>query len=208
MIERSYHRDRGQQEVEMTIRGYDIIHTETAYAGWTKLLVATIRLPDGRMIKREIEDHGVAVCVLPYDPLRKTAILVRQFRAPVLLAANREHTLEAIAGILEETDTAECARREAMEEAGLKLDSLELVVVGWSMPGLSTERMYFYLAPYSGQARADVRGGLAGEDENTVPVEMNLSELAKWADHGRLLDVKTMLLVQTLRLRKPELFLE
>ena len=99
-------------------------------------------------------------------------------------------------------------RREAIEEASLKLDSLELVLKGWSMPGLSTERMYFYLARYWGEAHANVRGGVAAEDEDTVPVAMNLSELAKRADRGQFLDVKTMLLVQTLRLRKPELFLE
>ena len=117
------------------------------HAGWTKILVATIRLPDGSTIKREIEDHGAAVCVLPYHPLRKTAILVRQFRAPTFFAANQENTLEAIAGILEESDPAQCARREAMEEAGLKLVSLECAFTG-TMPGLCTERMYFYLVPF------------------------------------------------------------
>ena len=36
----------------------EIVETREAYAGWTKLLVATIRLHDGRTIRREIEDHG------------------------------------------------------------------------------------------------------------------------------------------------------
>jgi len=37
-------------------------------------------------------------------------------------------------------------------------------------------------------------------------VELPLAELAARADEGRLDDMKTMLLVQTLRLRRPDLF--
>ena len=78
-----------------------IISTETKFEGFSRLLVATIELPDGQTIRREIEDHGRAVCVLPYDPARRTAILVRQFRAPVALSDGRDHLLEAVAGSVE-----------------------------------------------------------------------------------------------------------
>ncbi len=183
-----------------------ILHTHTAYAGWAKFLVATIRLPDRRVIEREIEDHGQAVCVLPYHPLRRTAILVRQLRAPVLFAANHQETLEAIAGMIEHEDAADCVRREAREEARLELDSLEHVLTGWTMPGLSTERVHFYFAVYAGEARPDVGGGVASEHEETVAVEIELAALAAMADRGELTDVKTLLLLQTLRLRRPHLF--
>lgn len=183
-----------------------ILHTHTAYAGWARFLVATIRLPDGRAIEREIEDHGQAVCVLPYHPLHRTAILVRQLRAPVLFAANHQETLEAIAGMIEHEDAAACARREAREEARLELDSLEHILTGWTMPGLSTERVHFYFAVYAGEARPDVGGGVASEHEETVAVEIELAALAAMADRGELTDVKTLLLLQTLRLRRPHLF--
>jgi nudix-type nucleoside diphosphatase (YffH/AdpP family) len=181
-----------------------ILDTRPVHTGWTRLLVAAIRLPSGQTTKREIEDHGAAACVLPYHLARKTAVLVRQFRAPVFLAADQEETLEVVAGIIEESDAAQCARREAMEEAGLELDALEHVVTGWTMPGISTERMHFFLATYSGTVRAGSTPG--HDDEQTVAVEMALHELASMADRGQLSDVKTVLLVQTLRLRKPELF--
>jgi nudix-type nucleoside diphosphatase (YffH/AdpP family) len=182
-----------------------ILSTEIVYAGWTQLHVATIRLPDGRTIKREIEDHGEAVCVMPYHPLRRTAILVRQPRVPVLFAANLQETLEAIAGVMEETDPVACVHREVMEEALLKLESVEHLFTGWTMPGISTERMHFYAAVYSGEARPDTRGGV-DEDESTIAVEIGLAELARMADAGELTDVKTLVLLQTMRLRKPELF--
>jgi len=59
----------------MTIGRHEIIHTQTVHAGWTKILVAAIRLPDGSTIKREIEDHGAAVCVLPYNPPMRAALV-------------------------------------------------------------------------------------------------------------------------------------
>src|SRR5215470_5429897 len=117
---------------------FEIVKTDTVYAGRSKFLLLTVRLPDGGTMRREVEDHGAAACVLPYDPQRRTAILVRQFRAPVRYAAGVAQTLEAIAGTLDEADPAETARREAREEAGLELSALESAGRGWTMPGIST----------------------------------------------------------------------
>jgi len=185
---------------------YRIEDTQTAYAGWSTLLIATIQSADGRKIRREIEDHGSAICVLPYNPTRKTALLVRQLRAAVLFAGKQQETLEAIAGIIEEDDPLACVHREVMEEALLKLDAVEHMFTGWTMPGISTERMHFYLAIYSSEARPETRGGVAGEGEHTVAVEIELAELLRMAQRNELDDVKTLLLLQTLRLHRPELF--
>jgi nudix-type nucleoside diphosphatase (YffH/AdpP family) len=181
---------------------------EVVHEGWCRLLIATIRSSDGRILRREIEDHGRAACVLPYDSERRMAILVRQFRAPVFFAARTEETLEAIAGIIEGDDPMECAQREVFEEAGLKLAKLEHVVTGWTMPGVSTERMDFYLAIYHAADRIAPGGGLARDDERISVVEMELERLAEMADGGELTDIKTLVLVQTLRIRRPDLFIK
>jgi len=186
-----------------------IVSTRVAHAGWTKLIVAAVRSQDGRVVPHDIEDHGEAACVLPYHPRRRTAVLVRQPRAPVLYAADVQETLEAVAGIIERSEQpAACARREAKEEAHLDIQAPEHVFTAWTMPGLSTERMYFYLATYDGGARTPVAGGIAAEHETTTAVEFPLAELARMADAGELADVKTLLLLQTLRLRQPQLFAE
>ena len=49
-------------------------------------------------------------------------------------------------------------------------------------------------------------GGLASESESITVEEMALARLADMADRGELSDMKTFALVQTLRLRRPELF--
>ena len=183
-----------------------IIRTEMKYQGYSRLLIATVELPDGQTIEREIEDHGRAVCVLPYDPARRTAILVRQFRAPPALVDGRDHLIEAVAGSVEEEACEACAYREALEEAGLKLRALEHLGTAWSMPGVSTERMDLYLAVYSEADRVGVGGGVADEHEGITVIELALSDLAAMADAGQIMDLKTLAVVQSLRLRTPELF--
>jgi hypothetical protein len=54
------------------------------------------------VVDRGVEDHGDAVAVLPFDPVRRTALLVRILRAPAFLSAGRPELLECPAGIMEE----------------------------------------------------------------------------------------------------------
>ncbi|PPD45407.1 MAG: NUDIX hydrolase [Methylocystis sp.] len=183
------------------IAGIDVKHT-----GWATLSVACIRLPDGKLISREVEDHGVAVAVLPYDPDRKTVIVVEQFRPAPFVALGQEATLEAIAGIVEGENDAEAARREALEEAGLRLRDLERVGSAWTMPGISTERLTLYLAAYRQDDRVTDGGGVASEDENIRVIEMRARGLRDLMDAGDLVDMKTLALTQALQLRHPELF--
>jgi nudix-type nucleoside diphosphatase (YffH/AdpP family) len=182
------------------------ISLDTVYDGWARYSVASFRLENGETIHREIEDHGRAVAVLPYDERRRTAILVRQFRAPVFMASEELSLLEAIAGIVEEPDPADAGRREAQEEAGLFLRNLERVAEVWTMPGLSTERMSLFLARYDEGDQRSAGGGVPGEQENITIEEIALSELAAMADFGRLTDMKALVLTQSLRLRRPDLF--
>jgi len=185
----------------------ELIATEEKYRGWCRLYVATVRIADGRTVRREIEDHGRAACVLAYDPERATAIVVRQWRAPLLHAGERTAVIEAIAGLIDGDETPEfSARREADEEAGLRLRELQPVMAAWTMPGISTERMHMFLAVYRAADRVGAGGGVAGENEDIEVTEMPLAVLAGMADAGTLADLKTFALLQTLRLRRPDLF--
>lgn len=186
--------------------GAKVLKKEDVHRGWATYSVITFRTPTGAEIRRDVEDHGRACCVLTYDPEKKVALLVRQFRASVFLASGEEHLTEVIAGVVDEDDPLEAAKREAMEEAGLRLDHIERVAVAWSMPGISTEHMYMYLAAFRAEDRVAKGGGLTQESEDIEVVEVPLRELAERADKGEIDDVKTFALVQTLRLRRPELF--
>jgi nudix-type nucleoside diphosphatase (YffH/AdpP family) len=185
----------------------EIVSRDTKHRGWATFHVAQVRLGDGTIIKREIEDHGNAACVLPYDPVRKTAVLVRQERAAVVFAGGTEMLIEPPAGLIDPgEDPLTAAQREALEETGIRIATLEPVATTWTMPGVSTERMSMFLGAYSEADRVNAGGGIDTEHEQIEVIEMPLRELAAMADAGTLTDLKAFTLVQTLRLRRPELF--
>jgi nudix-type nucleoside diphosphatase (YffH/AdpP family) len=186
---------------------YRILKVSPIYEGWGRYLLARVRLEDGKLAERQIDDHGAAVAVLPYDPVRKVATLVRQPRTSALYASGNADMLEVPAGRMDHPNSpAGDAAREVKEETGLQLGELEHVVDAWASPEVSTERVSLYLARYEERDRTDAGGGLQEESEAVSVLEVPLGMLAQLADRERLPDMKTMLLVQTLRLRHPELF--
>jgi hypothetical protein len=102
----------------------EILLTVVKHERWSRLLVATIRLPDGQTTQRDIEDHGNAAVVLPYDPVRRMAIVIRQFRMPIRYVGQDGNVMEAAAGRLDEADPEACTRREALEEIASAWDAL------------------------------------------------------------------------------------
>jgi nudix-type nucleoside diphosphatase (YffH/AdpP family) len=183
----------------------EIVEKRTLHAGWCNLLRLRIRVDNGEVF-REVEDHGRAVAVLPYDPVRRTALLIKLLRAPVLLTAGIAELLEVPAGLADESDPAETARRELWEETGLQLRDVEALGCVWTMPGISTERMDLFLARYSKADRVGAGGGLASEDENITVEEISLDELWARAQAGQIADMKTLTLILLLHARHPELF--
>jgi nudix-type nucleoside diphosphatase (YffH/AdpP family) len=188
------------------VTGYRIKQVETLYEGWRKLLKLTVQMPDGGTVAREVLNSADAAAVLPYDPEQRKVILIRQFRAPVMHVEGHPDFLEAVAGLLDEDEPEACARREAMEEAGLQLRTLEPVVTAWSAPGITTERLHLFLAPYTAADRVGEGGGLADEHEDIEVLEIGIDELTNLLKQGTIADLKTLVLIQALQLRHPELF--
>jgi nudix-type nucleoside diphosphatase (YffH/AdpP family) len=183
-----------------------VVAFELLHDGWSRFGIATVELPDGATYRREVENHGSAAAVLPYDPQTRSVLLVRQFRAPIAYAGAPGYTLEAPAGLIEQESAEACARREALEETGVALAELEPVAAALTMPGVSTERIYLFLAPFTTAQRIERGGGVADEHEYIDIVEIGLDALAAMADAGELVDLKTLALALALRLRHPQLF--
>ena len=184
----------------------EILDRKTAYAGYLKVERLTIGLAGGETALREIESHGDSVAVLPYDVERRCALIVRQPRAPVLAVTGDDSVLEACAGMIESEAAETTVRREANEELGVTVTTLEFIARVWPSPGVSTERSSLFLAPYHLGDRVGAGGGLAAEHEHITVIETPLAALAADADQGRIVDAKLLSLVQTLRVRRPELF--
>lgn len=166
---------------------------------WARNLQYTIdyRFRDGRRQRliREVHDHGSGAAVLPYDAVRGTVLLVRQFRLPVHLSGRDGDTLEACAGLLDGNDAEACARREAEEELGYRLANLRKVAQTFMTPGAVTEELTMFLAEYDQSSRISAGGGHAAEHEDIEVVEMAFAEALAMALDGRMIDAKTVMLL-------------
>jgi nudix-type nucleoside diphosphatase (YffH/AdpP family) len=182
-----------------------IENVELVYEGWGRFLLVRIRREDGSILTQQLDDHGEGVAVLPYDPDRKVVTVVRQVRPSTLYTGRGVMVLEAPSGRLDTDDPEACAKREALEESGLKIAELEHIGTFWISPATSTERAHLYLGRYSEADRLSAGGGLREEGEQIIVEEVPISRILAMADSGELDDVKTFCAVQALRLRHPEL---
>lgn len=184
-----------------------LLERKLVYSGWGRFLLLEVELGDGRRAQRQLEDHGEAAAVLPFDAGRRVALVCRQPRIGPLYSGFPPDLVEAAAGMIERGEApAATAVREALEELGVRLGAVEAVAAAWSMPAVSSERIHLFLAPYAAKDRVGPRGGMAEEGEQIEVIERPLKALLQDADGGTLTDLKTLALVWALARRRPELF--
>ena len=154
-------------------------------------------------IVREVVSRPDAATVLLYDPARDSVILTRQFRLPALVNGGRTGLIETCAGLIEE-DPATCAAREAEEETGYRAKKLVRLFELYSSPGGLSERLTFFVADYDPADRVGGGGGLAHEGENIEVLELPFDEAYAMIARGEIVDMKTVVLLQWLKIGKLE----
>lgn len=149
---------------------------------------------------REIFDRKHAAAVLPIDPARGTVILVSQFRLPAFLTGHKKPLIEVIAGALDNDAPEVCAKREALEEAGIDVGDLKEVFNCFMSPGAITERIHLFVGTYNG--RTGKGGGLQDEGEDIEVLEMSLDDAMAMIKRGEIIDAKTIALLQWAQLQQ------
>jgi nudix-type nucleoside diphosphatase (YffH/AdpP family) len=177
-----------------------IIRRDTISRGFAHLesIVFRHRRSDGETadLQREILDAGDGVTILPYDPVRGTIILIRQFRGVAFLQEGREAIVEACAGKLEGEDPVTRIVKETEEETGIRLvGPPRLIFTAYSSPGIFTERLSYFVAPYSAADRVTCGGGLREEEEDIEVIETTLDAAIASVEAGEMVDSKTILLL-------------
>jgi ADP-ribose pyrophosphatase len=149
-------------------------------------------------------DRGDSVAALLHDPAADSVILVEQFRVSTYDNGDG-WLLELPAGIVElkRDATAEVTmRRELIEEVGYHLDALQHILTFYLSPGGSSERIFLYYGQISPESQISAGGGRRAEGEDirtlALPVESALAKL----DAGEIVDAKTIVALQWLRLRR------
>jgi nudix-type nucleoside diphosphatase (YffH/AdpP family) len=187
----------------MTVR---IVADELLAKEWGSLRSYTIDYTrrDGRVqrLRREVYDHGLAAAVLLHCPANDKVMLVRQFRLPPHLVGRDAFLLEACAGLLDGDPPEECARREALEEVGIEVKALRHAFDIFVSPGSLTELISCFVGTYDAASRVSAGGGLAHEGEDIEIVEIGLGEALAMIRDGRIIDAKTVALLQYLALER------
>ncbi len=150
---------------------------------------------DGRHIQRLLVEHGGSTVVLPLDD-QKRVLLVKQYRFPA-----KTSLWELPAGKVDPGETPrQGAKRELIEETGLRAKRWKKLVTYYPSPGFQEEKMSIFLAT----------GLIPGEkpeiedehlEERWIPVD-KLEALIK---SGKIVDGKTIIGMYYLRLLHPEL---
>ncbi|MCI4677915.1 NUDIX domain-containing protein [Rhodoblastus acidophilus] len=165
-------------------------------------LTYEIRRADGRWEKHErnLFRRPDACVLLPYDCARGKVLLTRQFRLGAFMNDETPGLLEACAGTLDPGESPDaCMRREAMEEMGLKVGELRFLFEAFVSPAASTEKLYFFAAPYGPEARVGDGGGMEEEGEEIEVVEAAFVEVLREAEAGAIRDGKTLTLLYWLK---------
>lgn len=158
----------------------------------------------GPTINREMFVRPPAVGVLIYDADSDEVLLIEQFRVGAL-ENTHPWQMEIVAGLIEPGEALEeVARREAAEEAGVKVGAMEKVMDFLPSPGGSDEHFTLYVAA----ADLSVAGGVHGLPEegedirvNVMSVNQALAQLA----NGRINNAPCIIALQWLALNKTRL---
>lgn len=159
------------------------LSSERVYSGKIiNVRVDTVLLPDGRTGTREVVEYAGAVAVVALTD-DKEVVMVRQYRHPVGRAL-----VEIPAGKIEETEDPETsARRELIEEAGIKAGSWRRLGRFYSTPGFTSEMMHLYLA-----RDLSFHQQSPDEDEFVEVVRIPFPEALKMVYKGEICDAKSI----------------
>ncbi|MEH0875111.1 NUDIX domain-containing protein [Pectobacterium cacticida] len=145
---------------------------------------------------REAYDRGHGATILLYNSDSRTVILTSQFRLPAFLVGHHYELIEACAGLLDDRDPIQAIRKEAEEETGFKLGDVTKIGEIFMSPGSVTERLHFFIAPYTHAMRIHDGGGLEEEGEDIKVMEIPLKDALQMIDDGHIIDAKTIILLQ------------
>lgn len=156
--------------------------------------------------QREAYDRGNGATILLHNPATDTVILTRQFRLPTFVNGNNMAgpmagmLIEACAGLLDNDDPETAIIRETEEETGYRIRAVQKVMEAYMSPGSVTEKLFFYLAEYTADTERQAGGGI--DEEDIEILELPLQQALAMMATGEIMDGKTIMLLQYLRLNQ------
>jgi ADP-ribose pyrophosphatase len=171
---------KGKGDMDLTEKQLD---SSVAYQGdFLKVWRDRVALPDGKEAQREYIRHPGAVAILALTDEGKL-VLEHQYRYP----AGRAF-IEIPAGKIDPDEARDhCARRELLEETGLRASQWTYLGTAYPCIGYSDEQISYYLA--QGLSRHDRQ---LDEGEFLEVLELPLDQVHAMSLTGEICDSKTL----------------
>ncbi|MGN9712322.1 NUDIX domain-containing protein [Acinetobacter variabilis] len=150
-------------------------------------------------LQRELIHRPEAAGVLLYNDQQQKFGLIEQFRIGGLDDQDTPWQLEVIAGVLDGDETPEtCIRREAFEESGCTVDSLQHLFSFYPSAGACSELFHLYVA----HTELPEEGGVFGmpdEGENIQLHILDYADIPTLLSNGRLRNAPVIMALQWLQ---------
>ena len=152
-----------------------------------RYVAATFTGPDGDEFEREIVEHPGAVSVVPVVDEGTAVLLVRQFRAAI-----GKDLLEIPAGKRDVADEPpeETARRELVEEIGMRAGRLEKLAEFYNSPGFCDEHSFVFMGLDLSPCDVDRQGV---EEQHMTIEKVALDDVPGMVARGELTDAKSII---------------
>ncbi|MGC1097515.1 ADP-ribose diphosphatase [Pantoea agglomerans] len=196
--------------VTFTKNDVEIIARETVYDGFFSVVRYRFRHRqfNGEMsgeVQREVFERGHAAVLLPYDPLRDEVVLIEQIRIPAYDSSVSPWLLEMVAGIIEPGESVEqVVRREAVEEAGLKVGRIKPMLNYLASPGGTSERLSVLIGEVDA-SQAEGCHGLEEENEDILVHVVSREQAYRWVEEGIIDNAASVIALQWLALHHEKL---
>lgn len=164
-----------------------LAETEVFRGHLISVATAAFESPSGEAFERDVVHHPGAVSVVPVIEEGSTVLMVRQYRAAIGATL-----LEIPAGKrdVEGEPPEVTARRELVEEIGMRAGRLELLASFYNSPGFCDELSFTYLGLDLEPAAQDLQGP---EEAHLTIERVLLDDVPAMVADGRIRDAKSII---------------
>ena len=180
---------------------YKIINKKNLYSGFFNLNKYQFihQKHDGSWtneVEREIFSGVHVSTLLPYDPIKKEIILIKQFRAGVISRYDDDYLYEIVAGIIDKNEKPEeTAKRECLEETGCEVNKIKTIQSYFPAPGSSESYYHLFLGEVNSFKGKRIMG-LKSENEDILVKAFKVDHVRKMLKNKQIINGLTLIALQ------------
>ena len=180
---------------------YKIINKKNLYSGFFNLNKYQFihQKHDGNWtneVEREIFSGAHVSTLLPYDPIKKEIILIKQFRAGVISRYDDDYLYEIVAGIIDNNEKPEeTAKRECLEETGCEVNKIKTIQSYFPAPGSSESYYHLFLGEVNSFKGKRIMG-LKSENEDILVKAFKVDRVRKMLKNKQIINGLTLIALQ------------